>query len=66
MVVINVAIAILNETVLTSPQNLILSKNKKKNVYQCKSQYYYIYKGGSRGGLNYIGALASCSKTTFN
>ena len=36
------------------PQSMILSRNKKNNVYPCKPQFYYI-KVGFKGGQNYIG-----------
>ena len=39
------------------PQSMFLSKNKKNNVYPCKSQFYYI-KVGFKGGQNYIGMFS--------
>ena len=39
-------------------QSMLLSRNKKNNVYPCKPQIYYI-KVGFKGGQNYIG-MFSC------
>ena len=36
---------------------MILSRNKKTNVYPCKPQFYYI-KVGFEGGQNYIGMFS--------
>ena len=41
------------------PQSMILSRNKKINVYPCKPQFYYI-KVGFKGGQNYIGMFSWC------
>ena len=32
----------MDETVLTSTQNLCLRAKKRKNIYPCKPQFYYI------------------------
>ena len=48
------------------PQSMFLSRNKKTNIYSCKTQFYYIkvgfstvllYKSGVQGGQNYIGTF---------
>ena len=39
------------------PQSMLLSKNKKNNVYPCKPQFYYI-KVGFKGGQIYIGMFS--------
>ena len=40
-------------------QSMLLSRNKKNNIYPCKSQFYYIvYKNGVYGGQNYIGMFS--------
>ena len=39
------------------PQSMFLSRNKKNNVYLCKTQFYYI-KNGVSGGQNYIGMFS--------
>ena len=41
------------------PQSMVLSKNKKNNVYPGKPQFYYI-KVGFKGGQNYIGMFSWC------
>ena len=47
------------------PQSMLLSRNKKNNVYSCKPQFYYIqvgfklgWGGGGGGGQNYIGMFS--------
>ena len=42
-------------------QSMLLSRNKKGNVYPCKPQFYYIYKSGAKGGQNYIGMFSCLS-----
>ena len=42
------------------PQSMFLSRNKKTNVYPCKSQFYCIKLGGVEGGQNYIGVFSWC------
>ena len=39
------------------PQSMFLSKNKKNNVYACKTQFYSI-KVGFKWGQNYIGMFS--------
>ena len=39
------------------PQSMILSRNKKYNVYPSKPQFYYL-KVGFKGGQNYIGMFS--------
>ena len=39
------------------PQFMLLSRNKKTNVYPCKPQFYYI-KMGFKGGQNNIGMFS--------
>ena len=39
------------------PQSMFFSRNKKNNVYPCKTQFYYI-KVGMKRGQNYIGVFS--------
>ena len=39
------------------PQSMLLSRNKKSNVYPCIPQFYYI-NVGFKGGQNYIGMFS--------
>ena len=45
------------------PQSMVLSINKKNNIYSCKPMFYYIkvgFKWGGGGGQNYIGMFSWC------
>ena len=41
------------------PQSMFFSRNKKKNVYPCKPQFF-LYKRGVEWGQNYIGMFSWC------
>ena len=47
------------------PQSMFLSRNKKNNVYPCKSQFYYIKVGFERGSKLYRHVFMMYSKISL-